>query len=103
VLQKIAEIEFPTIDVDLSNYYTKEEVEELIPSVEGFATTEYVNSQTTEITNLLETNYITVEQGVTKEALADEVREVIGSEVETIVDEKLAEGVTVTKIEYGTF
>jgi hypothetical protein len=103
VLQKISEIEIPTVDVDLSNYYTKEEVEALIPSMEGFATTEYVNSQTAEITNLLETNYITIEQGVTKEALADEVREVIGSEVENIVEEKLAEGVAVNKIEYGTF
>ena len=103
VLQKISEIEIPTVDVDLSNYYTKEEVEALIPSMEGLATTEYVNSQTAEITNLLETNYITIEQGVTKEALADEVREVVGSEVENIVDEKLAEGVAVNKIEYGTF
>lgn len=103
VLQKIAEIEFPTIDVDLSNYYTKTEVEALIPSVEGLATTEYVNNQTTEITNLLETNYITVEQGVTKENLADEVHEVVGSEVENIIDEKLAEGVSIAKIEYGSF
>lgn len=103
VLQKIAEIEFPSTEVDLSNYYTKEEVNDLIPSTQGLASIEYVNNQTTEITNLLETNYITVEQGVTKEELSTEVREVVGTEVETIIEEKLAEGVAVTKIEYGTF
>lgn len=32
------------IDVDLSNYYTKEEVNDLIPDTSGLATEEYVNS-----------------------------------------------------------
>ena len=103
VLQKIAEIEFPSVDVDLSNYYTKEEVDAKIPTVEGLASVEYVNQQTVEITNLLETKYITIEQGVTKTELTEEVRNVVDTEVEEIIDNKIAEGVAVTKIEYGTF
>lgn len=103
VLQKIAEIEFPSVDVDLSNYYTKEEVDAKIPKIEGLASVEYVNQQTVEITNLLETQYITIDQGVTKTELTEEVRNVIDTEVEDIIENKISEGVTVTKIEYGTF
>lgn len=103
VLQKIAEAELSNKEVDLSNYYTKDEVDAKIPNVDSFATEEYVNEVATNINTLLETNYITIEDGVTKEELTAEVKQVIATEVEDMIDNKISEGVTVQKIAYGTF
>ena len=44
-------------NVDLSNYYTKEETNALIPSTEGFATEEYVNNAVSNIPTTDLTNY----------------------------------------------
>lgn len=44
VQQKIAEAELADGDVDLSLYYTKEEVDAKIPSIEGLASEKYVDS-----------------------------------------------------------
>lgn len=99
VLQKIAEAEL----VDLSNYYTKDEVDAKIPNVDNFATKEYVNEVSADINTLLETNYITIEEGVTKEELTAKVQQVIATEVEDMIDNKISEGVIIQKMTYGTF
>lgn len=46
-------------NVDLSNYYTKEETNALIPSTEGLATTEYVDNAVSNIPTTDLTNYYT--------------------------------------------
>ena len=48
-------------DVDLSNYYTKEETNALIPSTEGFATKEYVDNSISNIPTTDLTGYATEE------------------------------------------
>ena len=48
-------------NVDLSNYYTKEETNALIPSTEGFATEEYVNNAVSNIPTTDLTGYATEE------------------------------------------
>ena len=120
---------------DLSNYYTKPEVDQKlktiedtinsieVPDVSEFATKEevaIVTSDVTDITNqltedirniqntyvtteTLEQNYITIEQGVTK----DTVTALIEQEVETVIQEKVDAGeITVNSaqgITYGTW
>lgn len=44
VQQKIAEAELGDADVDLSNYYTKEEVDNKIPSIEGLVANDYAHA-----------------------------------------------------------
>jgi hypothetical protein len=59
----------------------------------------------------METKYITIEQGVTKDSLTEavekEVQTVVVSDLETLVDEKITDavtgGVAVNQITYGTF
>ena len=46
-------------NVDLSNYYTKEETNALIPSTEGFATKQYVDNAVSNIPTTDLTNYYT--------------------------------------------
>ena len=75
VQQKIAEAQLAGGEVDLSNYYTKEEVDNLIPDVTKYVTTEYV----TESQNALKT------------------------ELEKTIDDKIAEEIVPNAIEYGTF
>ena len=111
VQQKIAEAELAGGDVDLSLYYTKEEVDAKIPSIEGLATESYIDNKISTIETHLETNYITIEQGVTKETLTEtvekEVQTVVVADLEALVDEKITEaiteGVSVNQIDYGTF
>ena len=75
VQQKIAEAQLAGGEVDLSNYYTREEVDNLIPDVTKYVTTEYV----TESQNALKT------------------------ELEKTIDDKIAEEIVPNAIEYGTF
>lgn len=92
---------------DLSEYALRSE----IPSVDGLATETYVTDQISAIETTMETKYITVEQGVTKDSLTEavekEVQTVVVSDLETLVDEKIADavtgGVAVNQITYGTF
>ena len=53
-------------NVDLSNYYTKEETNALIPSTEGFATEEYVNNAISNIPTTDLTNYYTKSETYSK-------------------------------------
>ena len=53
-------------NVDLSNYYTKEETNALIPSTEGFATEEYVNNAVSNIPTTDLTNYYTKNETYSK-------------------------------------
>lgn len=66
-----------------------------------------VNNEITALQQDVHNNYITVENGVTKEQLTTEVRTVVDSEVETIVGDKIADaianGATVSSIAYGEF
>jgi hypothetical protein len=75
VQQKIAEAQLAGGEVDLSNYYTKEEVDNLIPDVTKYVTTEYI----IESQNALKT------------------------ELEKTIDDKIAEEIVPNAIEYGTF
>ena len=75
VQQKIAEAQIAGGEVDLSNYYTKEEVDDLIPDVTKYVTTEYI----TESQNALKT------------------------ELEKTIDDKIAEEIVPNAMEYGTF
>ena len=53
-------------NVDLSNYYTKEETNALIPSTEGFATKEYVDNAVSNIPTTDLTNYYTKNETYSK-------------------------------------
>ena len=53
-------------NVDLSNYYTKEETNALIPSTEGLATTEYVDNAVSNIPTTDLTNYYTKNETYSK-------------------------------------
>lgn len=67
------------------------------------ATARRIEAKIAEVNTVLEQNYITVDQGVTKEQLTTEVKTAIDTEVEQIIDDKIAAGVTVDAIEYGSF
>lgn len=62
-----------------------------------------IDAKIAEVNTTLEQNYITIDQGVTKEELTTEVRTVIDAEVEQIIDDKIAAGVAVDAIDYGSF
>lgn len=66
-----------------------------------------VSTQVTELEQNIQNNYITIENGVTKENLEAAVKTQVETEIEVIVDEKIAEvveqGVTVSSIAYGEF
>lgn len=74
-------------------------------------TEKYIRDQISAIETTMETKYITVEQGVTKDSLTEavekEVQTVVVSDLEALVDEKIADavtgGVAVNQITYGTF
>lgn len=53
-------------NVDLSNYYTKEETNALIPSTEGFATKQYVDNAVSNIPTTDLTNYYTKSETYSK-------------------------------------
>ena len=53
-------------NVDLSNYYTKEETNALIPSTEGFVTKEYVDNAVSNIPTTDLTNYYTKNETYSK-------------------------------------
>ena len=53
-------------NVDLSNYYTKEETNALIPSTDGLATTEYVDNAVSNIPTTDLTNYYTKNETYSK-------------------------------------
>ena len=53
-------------NVDLSNYYTKEETNALIPSTEGFATKQYVDNAVSNIPTTDLTNYYTKNETYSK-------------------------------------
>ena len=53
-------------NVDLSNYYTKEETNALIPSTEGLATTQYVDNAVSNIPTTDLTNYYTKSETYSK-------------------------------------
>ena len=53
-------------NVDLTNYYTKEETNALIPSTEGFATEEYVNNAVSNIPTTDLSNYYTKNETYSK-------------------------------------
>lgn len=66
-----------------------------------------VSTQVTELEENIQNNYITISNGVTRDELEETVKSQIETEVEFIVEEKIAEtvvvGVPVSSIEYGTF
>lgn len=66
-----------------------------------------VSTQVTELEQNIQNNYITIENGVTRENLEEAVKTQVETEIEVIVDEKIAEvveqGVTVSSIAYGEF
>lgn len=66
-----------------------------------------VSTQVTELEENIQNNYITIGNGVTRDELEETVKSQIETEVEFIVEEKIAEivtvGVPVSSIEYGTF
>ena len=74
-------------------------------------TARYVDNKVADLKTIVEENYITIENAVTKETLVEtvekEVETVLTTELETIIEEKVAdavtEGVSVNKINYGTF
>ena len=75
VLEEITKAQLAGGEVDLSNYYTKEEIDTKIPDVSNYATTEYVA----------------------------EAQKAMKADLEKMVDEKIAEEIVSNAIEYGTF
>ena len=66
-----------------------------------------VSTQVTELEQNVQNNYITIENGVTRENLEEAVKTQVETEIDVLVDEKIAEvveqGVTVSSIAYGEF
>ena len=74
-------------------------------------TARYIDDKISTIETTLENNYITIENGVTKEELTEtvekEVQSVVVADLDALVEEKVSEavteGVSVNQIDYGTF
>ena len=79
VEEKIAEI--PGVDIDLSDYYTKAEVENLIPDISNFATKDEIPSVPTKISELEnDAGYLTQHQDLSEYAKKSEIDELATAE-----------------------
>lgn len=114
--ERLAKI--PGTDLDLTQYYTKEEVNELIPDTSNFVTNEALEQKNYVTEQYVTNNYITQEAAketyVTAETVTEvvetQVNEVVAKEietkVETVIQEKIEAGelvVNANAINYDTW
>lgn len=113
VITKIAEAELNDKDVDLSQYYTKTEVDAKIPDVSNFATKDEIPVVPTKVSELEnDAGYITAKDipdtsvFVTNETLEEKnyiTTAEATTQIEQIVEQKVTEAVTPDSINYDTW
>lgn len=95
-----------TLETNVTNLTeTNETLQTTVTQVQENVT--QVSTQVTELEQNIQNNYITIENGVTRENLEEAVKTQVETEIDVLVDEKIAEvveqGVTVSSIAYGEF
>ena len=90
---------------DLSNYYTKPEIDQQLKTIKDTINSIEVPTKVSELEN--DSGYITIQQASDTYVTNEKVTEVVTNEVETVIQEKVDAGeITVTSAEgitYGTW